>query len=151
MKRSTKVLLGIATIWQLLYMVLFVGFVLGLVVLGESAGRMGDAAGAAIGVSFLLIFVLHMITIFLMMGLLIYYIIHAVRNESLKGDMKAVWVVLFVFAGILAEPVYWYLKIWKADDMLLAGGLPPMNAANWTSGAARDTAYAPPNEPPDWR
>ena len=151
MKRKNKILLGIATIWQPVYMVLFMLFVFGMILLtgpGEEPGNLSPIFAGG----FLLIFLLHFITIFLIMGLMVYYIVHAIKNESLSSDMRIVWVLLFVFVGIVAEPVYWYTNIWKVADTVPAGGLPPMDAGSWAAtGSERTGSYDPPNEPPDWR
>jgi hypothetical protein len=48
------------------------------------------------------------------LGLLIYYIIHAVNNKSLVGNERVVWILLFVFLGIIAFPVYFFSKIAKS-------------------------------------
>ena len=129
MKRKNKILLGIATIWQPVYMVLFLLFVFGMILLtgpGEEPGNLSPIFAGG----FLLIFLLHFITIFLIMCLMVYYIVHAIKNEWLSSDMRIVWVLVFVFVGIVAEPVYLYTNIWKVADTVPAGGLPPMDAGS---------------------
>jgi ATP-dependent Zn protease len=58
-------------------------------------------------------FAIHMLSIVLMMALMPLYIILAVKNEYLDQNMKIVWVVLLATMGILVNPVYWYLYVWK--------------------------------------
>jgi TM2 domain-containing membrane protein YozV len=47
------------------------------------------------------------------LGLLIIYLIHAAKNNSLNTTERLVWILIFVFAGIIGFPIYWYLQIWK--------------------------------------
>jgi Ca2+/Na+ antiporter len=68
----------------------------------------------------------HILTIFLMMGLMPLYVILAVKNDRLDGNMKIIWVVLFCMLGFFAMPVYWYLSIWRKPPVsLAAAGSPP--------------------------
>ena len=59
------------------------------------------------------LFAVHMISIGVMMALLPLYIVLAVKNKGLDETMKIVWVVLLATLGILVNPVYWYLYVWK--------------------------------------
>jgi hypothetical protein len=64
-------------------------------------------------VGFLLLFAFHMLTILLMFLLMPLYIILAVKNERLDQTMRIVWVVLTCTIGMFANPVYWYLHVWR--------------------------------------
>ncbi len=64
-------------------------------------------------VGFFAIFFLHMITILLMFALMPFYIILAIKNERLDQTMRIVWVVLACTIGMLSDPVYWYLYVWR--------------------------------------
>jgi hypothetical protein len=154
MTRSTKLLLGAASIWPVIYIFFFFIFVFGLMLTSRAAPTGPGEFAPALGVGIIAVFVLHFLTIMLSLGLTVFYIIHAIKNEAIKSDMKAVWAVLFFFGGIVAEPVYWYLHIWKeprteAFPSELASGDPP--AWNDWDDARREKTYSPPSEPPDWR
>jgi hypothetical protein len=69
---------------------------------------------------FVALFALHMLSILLMMALMPIYIILAVKNESLDQTMRIVWVVLLATMGMLVNPVYWYLYVWKKPPALPA-------------------------------
>jgi ATP-dependent Zn protease len=71
---------------------------------------------------FVALFALHMLSMLLMLALMPIYIILAVKNGSLDQTMRIVWVVLFCTMGMVVNPVYWYLYIWKKRP-----GLPPAN------------------------
>ena len=55
----------------------------------------------------------HMLTIFLTMALMPFYIILAIKNDRLDQTMRIVWVVLACTVGMMANPVYWYMYIWR--------------------------------------
>jgi hypothetical protein len=54
-----------------------------------------------------------MILSLLSLGLLIFYLIHAAKNNSLNTNERLIWILIFVFAGIIGFPIYWYMQIWK--------------------------------------
>ena len=65
------------------------------------------------GLGFIVLMVFHFATILLMMALMPFYIVLAVKNERLDQTMRIVWIVLFCTVGMFANPVYWYLQIWR--------------------------------------
>jgi hypothetical protein len=191
-KRSTKILLGVATIWPLIYMFLFMGSIFSMFLFlpfaanrsEASCGRLdvlqidrkirdgqikelivrseeiiakdrigtcsyqvtvidsttrqeilNDAREVVNGhqrvekideessqptdaplfvpIGFGVLMVAHLSTMLLMMGLLPLYIILAVKNDGLDQTMRIVWVVLACTVGMFANPVYWYLNVWR--------------------------------------
>ncbi len=105
MSRFKKILLGIATVWPFAYIILFMLFVFLLIFVQPG----GDGFGAL----FLLIIPVHMLTIFLAIGMQIFYIVDTFRNERVEKNQQIMWVILLVLLGLLAMPVYWYLNIWR--------------------------------------
>ena len=63
------------------------------------------------------IFVLHLFTILMMFALMPFYIILAIKNERFDQTMRIVWVVLACTMGMLADPVYWYLYVWRTPTV----------------------------------
>jgi hypothetical protein len=72
-----------------------------------------EAPSALLGIGFVGLFAAHTITILLMMGLMPFYIILAVKSDRLDQTMRIVWVVLICMLGMFAMPVYWYLYVWR--------------------------------------
>ena len=72
------------------------------------------APSLAFPLGFGVLMVAHLGTMFLMMALMPLYIILAVKNERLDQTMRIVWVVLTCTFGMLANPVYWYLHVWRS-------------------------------------
>jgi positive regulator of sigma E activity len=49
---------------------------------------------------------------------LIYFIVHAINNKKLADNERIIWVLVFVFAGMIGYPIYWYMRIWKTEEQL---------------------------------
>jgi hypothetical protein len=160
MKKSTKVLLGIASIWPVAYIGLFVLSIILIFAFaaategGGPSPEPGGPVALLLPFGFMAFFALHLLTIADITALKIYYIIHAVKNQQLDQNMRIMWILLFVFATLIAEPIFWYLYIWREPKAVNPPQLsaPGMNP-NWTnpSNVRREGAYVPPRDPPDWR
>jgi ATP-dependent Zn protease len=72
-----------------------------------------QAPPGLIGLGFVTLFAVHLITILLMIGLMPLYIILVVKSDRLDQTMRIVWVVLICMLGMFAMPVYWYLYVWR--------------------------------------
>jgi hypothetical protein len=154
MKKSTKVLLGIASIWPVIYIPIFLLAVFSFVIFGGPPGKEPPAAFPLI---FLVIFAVHMLTVFVTLGTKIFYIVNVFKNPKVEKDKQLMWVLLLVLAGLFAEPVYWYLNIWR-DRPDAAQGAPKAldnaEAAAWTSAAGaahRERDFSTPPPPHSWR
>ena len=156
MKKSTKVLLGIATVWPILWIPIFIAAMFSTILLTGPGGKPDPDVFPLV---FLFIFPIHFITVFGSMALSIFYIVNVFRNKRIQKDHQILWVVLLFMFGIVAEPIYWYLYIWK--DEAPATGYEPKalnnaESANWADYASRsrrEREYAPPQPPPThgWR
>lgn len=45
--------------------------------------------------------------------LTIFYIVHVILNRSLEPSEQILWILLFIFFGLLAFPAYWIIRIWN--------------------------------------
>src|SRR5437764_13431614 len=93
LKRSTKVCLGIGTIWPVVYIFIFFVAIFTMIALSPSPGE--SPTNPIFPIGFIAIFIVHMVTIFMSLGLTIFYIVHAVKNARLDNNMRIVWIVLF--------------------------------------------------------
>ena len=158
MKKSTKVLLGIATIWPVLYLFLFMlamFLMFALIPSGPGSGN-GEPGSVLFPLGFLTIFVLHILTIFGHMGLTVFYIIRVFKTERLDQNLKIMWTLLLFFFGFFAQPVFWYLYIWRGmpeTHSQTPPQLTPGIRSHWRKEPAKEpeVAYVPPPQPPDWR
>jgi len=77
----------------------------------ENSSRAPENPIFPIGIA--LFFLCHMLTILLMFVLMPLYIILAVKDQRHDQTTRIIWVVLLATMGMLANPVYWYLYIWR--------------------------------------
>jgi hypothetical protein len=150
MRRSKKLLLGILTGWPFVYFIGFFLFVISMIVMAPGGG---GELGVIPGILFLLVMVLHFATIFLILGLLIFYIVNAGKSEKFTQGEKIAWIVALFFGGMIAMPIYWYMNIWKgtpddADYKELADGYDFESATTYDSEERRE---AIPRKPHNWR
>lgn len=110
MKKTTKIILGIATLWPILYMVIFFVFIFSWIFI-FSQKEAPSPSGPPI--EFLVIFGLHFLTILWIFVLLIIYIVNVFKNDRVAKDKKALWVVVLFLGTMVAMPIYWYLYIWR--------------------------------------
>lgn len=109
MSKPAKIALLLATLWPVAYMFLFFCFIITMMVLMP---QQQAATGSGLPVWFAAFFVVHFLTIFLVLGLTVIYIINVFRNNRVAQDKKALWAVVIFLGNIVAMPVYWYLYIW---------------------------------------
>jgi len=163
MKKSTKVWLGIATMWPILYMFLFfAAFILLMIVAPQDGGPPGSEPGGPVSmllpVGIVGFVITHMLTIFGSLALTVFYIIRVFKTEQLDQNMKIMWTLLMFFFGMLAQPIFWYLYIWRETPAAASPNqsqLAPLGLrTDWrkrTTTSASEAAYVPPLQPPDWR
>lgn len=163
MKKSTKVWLGIATIWPVVYMFLFMASIFSLVIFsglrdgGPPIGGPNPPGSILFPIGFMGLMAVHMLTILGTLALTVFYIIRVFKTERLDQNMKIMWMLLLFFVGMIAQPVFWYLYVWRDMPELTQGtSLQSLGAQSqsWTRQAAptaREAAYVPPPQPPDWR
>ena len=84
------------------------------------------AVSALFSLGFMGLFMVHLLTILLILALMPFYIILAVKNERLDQTMRIIWIVLLCTLGMLANPVYWFLYVWRkpgSNELLNGAGL----------------------------
>ena len=51
------------------------------------------------------------------LGVLVYFIIHAVNNKTIDSTERLVWILIFIFTGMIGYPIYWYMRIYKNQTL----------------------------------
>lgn len=110
MKRAAKIILGVATLWPLVHLVLFFGFMVSQIFLFS---QKGSRPPAAIEGWFYVLFALHFVTLLWIVALLIIYIVNVFKNDRVPQDKKALWAAVLFLGNMIAMPIYWYLYIWR--------------------------------------
>ncbi|SRR6266498_4510071 len=151
MNKSTKILLGLATLWPFLYMILFFVFIFSSILFMPRPGA--EESGPPF---FFAVFIaLHLSTMLWIMGLTVFYMVNVFRNDRVDKDKKVLWAVVMFMGNMIAMPIYWYLYIWKEGP----GSLPSQSSlgstdtSDWANDvrASNPEQYVPPIQPPNWR
>ncbi|MGH9971750.1 MAG: hypothetical protein ACREBG_28690 [Pyrinomonadaceae bacterium] len=159
LKKSTKILLGIATVWPIVYMFLFVITIFGLMLFlppDGGATQPTQPVSPFVPISFIGLFAIHLFTMLVIMGLMAFYIVRVFKTEYLDQAMKIMWTVLICMLGMFAMPVFWYLYIWREPPVATAvnhSELPPATYSGFTNvrDQSRREGVNNPQNPPDWR
>ncbi|HTS83254.1 MAG TPA: hypothetical protein VMH40_21840 [Myxococcaceae bacterium] len=124
MSKGVKLLLGVATLWPLLYLGLFVGWWLSMMLRMSSGHPWVPMQGPLGGMG--LVFGLHCLTMAWVAGLLVVYIVDVFRNPRVRNEQKALWAVVLFLGNVFAMPVYWSLHVWP--EPASGGPAPPSGA-----------------------
>jgi hypothetical protein len=152
MKKSNKILLGLATLWPFLYLILFFVFIFASFIFMPA--QQGEQSG--LPVAFGVLFAIHFLTMFWIIGLTIFYMVNVFRNDQVDKDKKVLWAVVIFLGNMIAMPVYWYLYIWKEPsigNLSAPRAVGSANVTSWTqeTGPSNRDEYVPPPQPPNWR
>jgi hypothetical protein len=109
--RPFPLALGLLTLWQLIYFALTFVW---------DFGGTGQGEGASVSGFSHMLDGLYVPTLILALGLFLFYVVHALRNDALTRKQRFVCVVVFVIASFPAELVYWWSYLWR-DAALEAG------------------------------
>jgi hypothetical protein len=110
MRKAAKIILGAATLWPILYLILFLAFVFSQVFLFS---HKGPPPSSALEGWLYVLFALHFVTMIWLVALLITYIVNVFRNDRVPQHKKALWAVVLFLGNMIAMPLYWYLYIWR--------------------------------------
>lgn len=110
LSRPVKILVGVLTLWPMVYILLFMAFVFGSMI--WTARAHGGEHSAGLPVAFLLVFAAHFGTMLLMFGLTAFYIVYLFKTDRVPQDKKALWAAVLFLGNMIAMPVFFYLYIW---------------------------------------
>ena len=99
--RPVAYFIGLLGIWPVIYFFIFIAFIVYTFAAIPKHGFEG----------FRYIFLFHIGTMLLTFALMAVFVIHAFRTDQLAQDRRVIWVVLLLFFGPFAFPVYWWLYI----------------------------------------
>jgi hypothetical protein len=121
LSKPVSILVGIATFWYALYLLLtvvsivaFFGYVfLGLMTGSESVSNLRNLLTQVLSLDFML--PIHICSLSLEVGLLIFYLIHTFKNTKANEAMRIALGLGHVFLPFVVMPIYYYLYIWRED------------------------------------
>jgi hypothetical protein len=109
--RKKAILLGLATIWPVIYMFLYMGFVVGLIFYTHQLGK--QDLPLKIILLFIPVVFLHIITIVTVFSLLAYYVIYLFNSGTVPENHHLLWALVLILCNIFSMPVFWYLYVWR--------------------------------------
>jgi hypothetical protein len=119
LSKPVRILIGIATLWYALYLlltiigiVLFFGYVfLALLAGGDAFSNLGPLFRQILSLEFML--PIHVCSLSLEVMLLIFYLIHTFKNSKASDSMRIVLGLGHLFLPFVAMPIYYTLYIWR--------------------------------------
>jgi hypothetical protein len=108
-KRWHKVLFGLGSHWLFIWLPLFAGGILTMVV---AAPKGNDLPPAFVPFIFGLL-LLHIFSIFFMLTTIGIFIAYVVKHPFFTDNERLMWILLLFFMGGLAAPVFFWLRFNK--------------------------------------
>jgi len=113
MSRGSKLVIGLLSFLPIVLMIVFFAMFLTIFPrMFEWSHGYDPEPQEMIGV-FGPLFILGMIMGVISLGLLVFFIMHLVRNKTMDGTERVIWILVFLFAGMVGYPIYWYMRVWK--------------------------------------
>ncbi|MDE2018769.1 MAG: hypothetical protein KGJ13_00270 [Patescibacteria group bacterium] len=109
MGKAGKIVLFIASIWPIVYTILF--FISFLFAWHNTTAT--NPPSFPIFGSFAVLFTFHIVTMLEIIVLLVIYIRNVFKNKDVPQDKRTLWAVILFFGSIIAMPIYWYFYIWQ--------------------------------------
>lgn len=117
--KPVRILIGIMTVWYAIYLILtligiliLVGVVfVALMQGGESISNLRQLLRQILSLDMML--PIHLCSLLLEVGLLVFYLVHTIKNTKASDAMRIVLGLGHIFLPFVAMPVYYYLYIWK--------------------------------------
>lgn len=113
LNQPKKIVLGILTVWPIIYMFLFMVFMFGMAFLNMFDGK-GEREAPIL---FLVLIGLHFFTCLYTMVLIGFYVYYLFKTERVPKDKKALWAVVIFLGNVFAMPIFWFLYIWQQPNI----------------------------------
>jgi hypothetical protein len=115
MSKSRRLLIGILSLLPLLLIVVYTITFFSIFISAVRQHGQPDALPGMMLDHIVWIVVIALLMGFSSLAMLIFFIVHAINNTAIDSTERLVWVLVFIFAGIIGGPVYWYMRIWKSS------------------------------------
>jgi hypothetical protein len=111
--KPLKILVGIGTLWYLIFPFIYIGLIF-IVMFGITglAANVDESAAPLLMLPFFLIFPLFFLTILVYMALMVFYIIHLVKNKEGSETARILLGLGFFFLTSIAMAVYYFIYVW---------------------------------------
>lgn len=115
MSQASKVFIGFLSFLPIILLIIFFGMFLTIFprIFEWDSGY--EPAPQEVFNVFAPIFILGIFMAVVSLGLLVFFIMHLVRNRKVEGMERIVWILIFVFVSMVGYPIYWYMRIWREE------------------------------------
>jgi len=114
MSRSSKLFIGILSFLPIVLLLVLFAMIFSLFPTFVEWDRY-DPAPQEVFRSFAPVFIVGFGMGILSLGLLIFFIMHLIRHKAMDSTERIIWILVFLFAGIIGYPIYWYMRVWKNE------------------------------------
>ena len=114
MSRSSKLFIGILSFLPIILLLVFLFMIFSSIptfMIWDKNDPTPQEMFSAFAPLFILGFGMSVLSI----GLLIFFIMHLIRHKAMDSTERIIWILVFLFAGIVGYPIYWYMRVWKDD------------------------------------
>ncbi len=113
LSRPIKVLIGALTIWPIVYVFFFVGFIaLSIFAISDGVSTRLPATNDGPPIWFAVLMVLHLGTMAIGLAVMAFYIVYLFKTDRVEEGRKALWAVVLFMGGPIAQPIFFWLYIW---------------------------------------
>lgn len=114
MSRGTKLFIGILSLLPIIMLVIFLFYFFNMLpAFIEWDSREPDPREVFDVIRPIIIYAIMMAL--LSIFLLVFFIMHLVRNKKIESTERIIWILVFLFAGMIGYPIYWYMRVWNED------------------------------------
>ena len=113
MSRSSKLFIGILSFLPIILLFILLFMILRLIPTFVEWDKTYEPAPQEVIGTFGPIFILGLGMGLLSIGLLVFFIMHLLRHKAMDSTERIIWILVFLFAGIVGYPIYWYMRVWK--------------------------------------
>lgn len=113
--RNQSILIGIFTFLPFILFPIILFQIFGFVINMVAANEYGEPEASDVLMRISSFIIPIILVGLLSLGLLIFYIIHAAMNKKIESIEQIMWILLFVFFGIIVFPIYWFIRIWNTS------------------------------------
>jgi uncharacterized membrane protein len=120
MSKSIKIVVGLLTLLPIVGVIFYLWFFFRMFT--SIVANTGAPDAIAMEDNFTSFFSMLLLMMAFNIGLLIFYIVHVVKNKALTSDERLMWILLFIFISFISFGIYWALKIWGEGDKTIPEG-----------------------------
>lgn len=110
--KPVKTLIGLATLWYAIYPFMFMAGIFMSMGLMPILASSGNNEPPFFMFPFFALFPIHFCTIFVGMGLMVFYLVHVIKNTKADETVRIILGVGCFFMPFIAMPFYYYLYVW---------------------------------------